>query len=56
MGARTLRQRLGMVHARSAADVDLTVVNAALAEPRQATLEGGDAAQAVDDEAAGVTA
>ena len=32
-------------------------LNAALAEPRQATLEGGDAAQAVDDQAtAGVTA
>ena len=30
--------------------------NAALAEPRQATLEGGDAAQAADDQAAGVTA
>ena len=29
-------------------------LNAALAEPRQAALEGGDAAQAVDDQAAGV--
>lgn len=29
-------------------------LNAALAEPRQATLEGGDAAQAADDRAAGV--
>ncbi|WP_419807453.1 YihY/virulence factor BrkB family protein [Sphingomonas sp.] len=29
-------------------------LNAALAEPRQATLEGGDAAQAVEDRAAGV--
>jgi membrane protein len=30
-------------------------LNAALAEPRQATLEGGDAAQAVDDRASGAT-